>query len=215
VVSGGVLRRSYDRVAAEYAARVGGELAGKPADRALLDRLAATGGVLGDLGCGPGHVAAYLAGRGATVVGVDLSPGMLRHAAVPVAAGDLLALPLADGSLTAAVAFYSLIHLPPGTEVAALREIGRVLVPGGTLLVAVHAGEEVRHLDEWWGVPVSVDFRFFPVDRLTGWLAEAGFAVTAVLERDAYPDVEVATRRAYVTAVSAGRSGTRTGSGRP
>lgn len=204
MVPRGVLRASYDAVADAYAEQVGGELAGKPADRALLDALAAAvagGGVIGDLGCGPGHVAAHLRDRGARVVGFDLSPGMLRHAAVPVAAGDLLALPLADGSLAAAVAFYSLIHLPPGTEVAALAEIGRVLAPGGTLLASVHVGEEVRHLDEWWGVPVSVDFRFFPVPALTGWLAEAGFTVTGVRERDAYPGVEVATRRAYVTAV--------------
>lgn len=149
-------------------------------------------------------MAAYLREQGARVVGVDLSPGMLRHAAVPVAAGDLLALPLADGSLAAAVAFYSLIHLPAGTEVAALAEIRRVLAPGGTLLVAVHVGEEVRHLDDWWGVPVSVDFRFFPTAALTGWLADAGLTVTDARERDAYPGVEVATRRGYVTAVRAG-----------
>ncbi len=241
MVSRGVLRGSYDRVAGAYAAHVGGELAGKPLDRRLLDELAAevgavagtgggtadrtaigggltgeaaTGGgltgevpagaagVIGDLGCGPGHVAAYLGGRGARVVGIDLSPGMLRQAppGLPVAAGDLMALPLADGALAAAVAFYSLIHLPPGTEVAALAEVRRVLRPGGALLVAVHVGDEVRHLDEWWGVPVSVDFRFFGVGELTGWLAAAGFAVRAVEERDHYPGVEAETRRAYVTA---------------
>lgn len=197
------LRADYDRVAARYAAEVGGELAGKPADRALLDELAAgTDGWIGDLGCGPGHVAAHLADRGARVLGVDLSPGMLAQArpGLPVAAGDLRALPLAGGVLAAAVAFYSLIHLPVGAEVAALAEVRRVLVPGGTLLAAVHVGDEVRHLDEWWGEPVSVDFRFFPVDRLTGWVTAAGLRVDSVTERDSYPGVEVATRRAYVRA---------------
>jgi SAM-dependent methyltransferase len=206
------LRASYDRVARQYAEHIAGELAGKPADRRLLDELAArvpAGGLVGDLGCGPAHVAAYLAGRGARVVGVDLSPGMLGQAPpeVPVAAGDLRALPLAGGSLAAAVAFYSLIHLPPGTEVAALAEVRRVVAPGGLLLAAVHVGTEVRHLAEWWGEPVSVDFRFFEVGELTGWLAAAGWAVDDVAERDSYPGVEAATRRVYVRAVSAGSTG--------
>jgi SAM-dependent methyltransferase len=200
VVSGDLLRASYDRIAGAYAAHVRDELAGKPMDRALLDALG-TGGLIGDLGCGPGHVAAHLAAGGARVIGVDLSPGMLAHAGVPVAAGDLRALPLADGVLDAAVALYTLIHLPAGDEVRALREIRRVLRPGGTLLAAVHIGDEVVHRDEWWGEPVSVDFRFFPVERLVGWVEEAGLTVREVRERDPYPDVEVVTRRAYVTAV--------------
>jgi SAM-dependent methyltransferase len=217
LLSGG-LRASYDRVAPRYAAHVAGELAGKPTDRRLLDELAdRASGVVGDLGCGPGHVAAYLAERGVPVLGVDLSPGMLAQApaGLPVVAGDLRALPLAGGALSAAVAFYSLIHLPPGTEVAALTEIHRVLAPGGVLLAAVHVGTEVRHLDEWWGVPVSVDFRFFEVEELTGWLERAGLRVRDVVEREHYPGVEAVTRRAYVRAVRPGRPGTRRGSGRP
>ncbi|MFL6129490.1 MAG: class I SAM-dependent methyltransferase [Mycobacteriales bacterium] len=218
LLSGG-LRSSYDRVARAYAAHVAGELAGKPADRRLLDELAARagGGVVGDLGCGPGHVAAYLAERGVPVLGVDLSPGMLAQAprGLPVVAADLRALPLADGVLSAAAAFYSLIHLPPGTEVGTLAEVRRVVRPGGVLLAAVHIGTEVRHLDEWWGMPVSVDFRFFEVAELTGWLAEAGWAVEEVVEREHYPGVEVETSRAYAVAVRPGSGGTRRGSGRP
>ena len=65
-------RRSYDAVAARYSREIGGELAGKPADLALLDRAAAagSGGIVADVGCGPGQVGAYLAGRGARVVGI-------------------------------------------------------------------------------------------------------------------------------------------------
>ena len=69
---------SYDRVAERYAAEIAGELTHKPFDRGLLDALAelACGGPVADVGCGPGHVAAYLAGRGARTIGLDRSPGM-------------------------------------------------------------------------------------------------------------------------------------------
>src|SRR5437773_6198242 len=76
------VRASYDRVAAEYAERIAGELAGKPFDRALLDRFADQVRPLGpvcDVGCGPGHVTAYLHERGLDVFGVDLSPEMVAQ----------------------------------------------------------------------------------------------------------------------------------------
>ena len=100
----------YDDVADEYAEQFVDELAGKPFDRALLDWVAArcAGGVLADLGCGPGQVGRYV---GATV-GLDLSLPMLRHARFPLRVqGDLRALPFASGSLAGIVAFYCYIHL--------------------------------------------------------------------------------------------------------
>jgi hypothetical protein len=51
------VRRSYDAVAEEYAARLFGEIAEKPLDRALLAALleqAAPDAPIADLGCGPG-----------------------------------------------------------------------------------------------------------------------------------------------------------------
>lgn len=73
-------RRSYDTVAARYEQAISDELAVKPLDRALLAALAeqCAGGVVGDLGCGPGHVAAHLSAPGTNVAGVDLSPAWAR-----------------------------------------------------------------------------------------------------------------------------------------
>jgi SAM-dependent methyltransferase len=204
------VRASYDRVASEYARRIAGELANKPLDRALLDALAERvrgAGPVADLGCGPGHVARYLADRGADVFGLDLSPEMVArarglHPGIPFAVGDLAALDSADGAWAGAVAYYSLIHLPRDAVAAALREIARALRPGAPLLVAFHVGEETRHMDEWWGLPVNIDFIFFGVEEMSGWLREAGFVVEAVTEREPYPDVEAQTRRAYVLATT-------------
>lgn len=203
------VRESYDRVAGEYARRIAGELAHKPMDRAWLERFAARmagAGLVADLGCGPGHVAAFLAARGVDVVGIDLSPAMVEearalHPDVSFAVGDFTALDAEDGAWAGAVAYYSLIHLPRSAVVPALREIARVLRPGAPLLAAFHAGDETRHLDDWWGHPVRLDFRFFAAEEMAAWLTEAGFSVEETVERDPYPDVEAQTRRAYLVAM--------------
>jgi SAM-dependent methyltransferase len=201
------VRRSYDAVAEEYMAALGGELAYKPLDRALLSCVieqAGQGVPIADLGCGPGHVSAWLAAHGTAMVGIDLSPKMIaagrrEYPQVEFRQGDLLALPAADGEFAAAVALYSIIHLEPGELVACFRHIHRALRPSGLVLVAFHAGTELRHLDQWWGHHVDVDFRFFEPDAVAGAMQAAGLDVTMRLERTSYPQ-EVQTRRAYLLA---------------
>jgi SAM-dependent methyltransferase len=199
------VRRSYDVVAGKYAHAYGGELAGKPLDRALLSCLieqAGPGTPIADAGCGPGHVADWIAGHGRAAVGIDLSAGMVAAArrAYPVPEfreGDLLDLPARDGEFGAVVAFYSVIHLAPGELVPAFREICRVLRPGGRVLVSFHVGSEVRHLEQWWGQAVDIDFRFLEVADVAQAMERAGLSVEARLERASYPG-EVDTRRGYL-----------------
>ncbi len=135
---------AYDRVAADYAAAFAAELAAKPLDCELLDRFAAAvagRGPVWDVGCGPaGHVTRYLSDRGADVSGADLSPGVVQVASqrqpdLAFRVADMCALPAAAGSLAAAVAFYSVIHLPRDRIPVALAEFRRVLAAGGSLLI--------------------------------------------------------------------------------
>lgn len=201
------VRRSYDAVAERYLANIGGELAGKPLDRALLACLAEQApqdAPIGDLGCGPGHTAAWLAGQGAAAVGIDLSPAMIaigrrEYPKVEFREGDFLALPASDGEFGAVIAFYSIIHLEPAELGRAFTEMHRVLRPGGQVLLAFHIGTEVRHLDDWWDQPVDVNFRFFEPAHITEIMERAGIRVTARLERSWYPH-EAQTRRAYLLA---------------
>lgn len=202
-------RQSYDRVAEEYAAHIADELAGKPLDRALLACFAEMVGDLGtvaDLGCGPGHVAAYLHGLGVPVVGIDLSPEMVAVArrlspAISFEQGSMLALSAPDASWGGIVAFYSIIHLPPETRPQAFAEFFRVLKPGGLLFLAFHMGDERRHLDEWWGEDVSLDFWFLSPTQITEELRDVGFGIVMSLERQPYaPEVEHQSQRAYLFA---------------
>lgn len=203
--------QSYDRVAAEYAARIFDELRHKPFDRAILDRFAAIAGPLGpvcDLGCGPGQVARYLHDQGVASVGLDLSAEMAAQARrlspdIRFQQGTMLSLPFDDESLGGIAAFYSIIHIPRPELPAVFGEMWRVLRPDGAVLVAFHLGDEDRHLEEWWDVPVSLDFYFFQRLEIEQPLSGAGFRIVESLERDAYPDVEHPSRRAYILAQKA------------
>lgn len=93
-----------------------------------------------DVGCGEGRVSRDLAERGHRVIGIDVSPSMVAaaRAAHPdgrYIEGDARAIPLEDGVADLAIAFMSLMDMDdmPG----AIREIGRLLEPGGAFVVAV------------------------------------------------------------------------------
>ena len=199
---------SYDQVAVEYAEKFKDEMDDKPFDRDCLDRLAREAGDLGpicDLGCGPGQIARYLHRQGVDTLGVDLSPRMVAEAQrlnpeIPFHQGDMLSLPDPDHSWGGIAAFYCIIHIPREQVVDALREMKRVLKPGGVLLVTFHIGDEIKHLDEWWEKPVNLDFAFFQPAEMETWLKEAGYELEETIVREPNPAVEVATRRAYVFA---------------
>jgi 2-polyprenyl-3-methyl-5-hydroxy-6-metoxy-1,4-benzoquinol methylase len=77
------VRHVYEAIADEYAERFGDDLDENELDRsviaAAIERLAADAVVL-DVGCGPGQLAAHLAGRGRRALGLDLVPAMLQLA---------------------------------------------------------------------------------------------------------------------------------------
>ena len=205
------LVESYDRVAERYADRFFRELDGKPFDRDLLDRYGESlknRGRVCDLGCGPGHVAAYLRSRGVDVFGLDISPHMLEVAgrlnpSIPFLQGDMVALELPDMSLDGVVAFYSLIHLARSVVPTALAGINRVLAPCGSFLLAVHGGEGEVHADEVLGEAVALDATLFQPGEMTGYLEGAGFVVDEVFSRAPY-ESESQTQRIYVWATKAG-----------
>jgi SAM-dependent methyltransferase len=202
------IRESYDRLAEEYTRRIADELQHKPLDRELLDRFAKQTkgrGDVCDMGCGPGHVARYLRDAGASVFGLDLSPGMLEQAQklnpdIPFREGNMLSLDIPDGTLAGVVAFYAIVNIPRKSLPLVFREIWRVLQSRGLLLLAFHIGYEVLHEDELWGQKISMDFLLFQPSEIRLDLEKAGFNIEEIVEREPYPDVEYPSRRAYIFA---------------
>ena len=177
------VRSSYDAVAAEYADRLVDEMRGLPFETWLLDRVLshADGGPVVEVGSGPGHVTAYLADGGADALGIDLSPEMVaearrRFAHCSFEVGDLrrLSRPAASPAWAAVLGWYSLIHLAASELPDAIAALVRPLAPGGWLVLAVHAGAEVRHLDEWFGQEVDLDFVLHEPAALVALVEAAG-----------------------------------------
>lgn len=98
-----------------------------------------------ELGCGAAAGARWLATEGAAVVGLDLSAGMLRHARaaadqtgvpVPLVQADALALPFRAGSFDIVCTAFGAVPFVDDSD-AAMREVARVLRPGGRWVFSV------------------------------------------------------------------------------
>ncbi len=177
------VRSSYDAVAAAYADHLADELGVLPFERWLLDRVAAhaDGEPVVEVGTGPGHVAAYLADRGADALGIDLSPAMVTEArrrfpGSSFEVGDLrrLTRPARSAGWAAVLGWYSLVHLAPAELPDTVAALVRPLAPGGWLVLGLHAGAEVRHLDEWFDQQVDLDFVLHEPAFVLGVVEAAG-----------------------------------------
>jgi len=201
------IQSSYDTIAKEYADQFFNEMERKPFDRKMLDWLAEKvngRGLICDLGCGPGQIARYLNSQGVNVCGIDWSSEMVNYArqqnpSISFTQGDMMNLSeVADNTFGGIAAFYSIIHIPRTEVITALKEINRVLCPGGVLLLTFHIGKETIHIDEWWGKKISADFNYFETQEMRKYLCESGFAIDEAIERDPHPEVEFESRRAYI-----------------
>ena len=177
------VRSSYDAVAAAYADHLVDELAGLPFETWLLDRVLAhaDGQPVVEVGSGPGHVTAYLADGGADATGIDLSPAMVSEArhrfpGRSFEVGDLrrLTRPATSSGWAAVLGWYSLIHLAASELPDAVAALASPLAAGGWLVLGLHAGAEVRHLDEWFDHEVDLDFVLHDPAFVVGLVEAAG-----------------------------------------
>jgi SAM-dependent methyltransferase len=187
----------YDAVVADYVAFVGTELGNATEDAVDRSMLAAfvelvgfqRRGLIADLGCGPGRVAAFLAREGLDVIGLDVSSEMVAaaraaHAHVRFEQGQLDDLPFGDDGLAGAVCWYSIIHTPPDRLDDVLGEIARVVRAEGLVLVAFQAGTgQVVVNTDAYGSGISLTRYLHDADEVARRLDAAGFDVHACTRR--------------------------------
>ncbi|MEV7800627.1 class I SAM-dependent methyltransferase [Microbacterium foliorum] len=167
---------AYDARAAEYVELAGSIEQMDARDAAVIAAWRdATPGRLLDAGCGPGHWTELLGRDGREARGIDLSAEFIataksRHPGIAFEVGSFRDLPLEEGAVGGILAWYSLIHTPPVELPEIFVEFGRVLAPGGSILIGFFDGEP----REPFAHAVAPAF-FWSADALAELLADAGF----------------------------------------
>lgn len=186
-------RRFFNSIAPDWELLKQKIMGGFDLNGALLDMLPSCDTLL-DLGCGTGDFLELAGNCAKKSIGVDSSAKMLEIARQRFKTGDgrpelrlgeLEHLPLRDGEADCVVISMVLHHVPEPDAV--ITEIGRVLKPGGTLLVAElekHANEEMRKKfgDRWLG---------FSRREMSALLENHGFVLRADTVRALQPPLNV------------------------
>lgn len=172
-----LVQEGYDHLAETYASWEAESGGVKGAFTARVHELVPPGGWVLDLGCGTGEqVTRHLADR-FTVVGVDISPRSvaLARQRVPGASfivADMATVAFRACSFDAAIAFFSLIHVPRDEHLDLLRSVANWLRPGGHLLATMGAGAGGEGTDDFLGT--SMYWSNWGADRNVALVAAAG-----------------------------------------
>ena len=137
------------------------------------------GATVADVGTGTGRLLELLQTRARKVIGIDASPEMLSQARgrltasgardIDLRLGDMDHLPLEAAEVDCAIVNMALHHVPEPASV--LRELRRVLAPGGMLLI----GDFLPHDEEWMRETLADQWLGFAPSDLDHWLDQAGF----------------------------------------
>jgi len=208
------IRTSYDLVAERYANELADAMVVRPFERgmfvAFVELVQALGpGLVGDLGCGPGHVSKHLTTLGLEMFGVDISQAMIaqarrKHPAGRFRIASMLDLPVPTASWVGAVSLYATLHGDAQARARAHAEAARVIRSRGVYLHSFYvsapdqAPGSTYHLDSWFGYPVDLETYFVGIEDAARELDVAGFDIAAALVREPMSPDELPTRRCYM-----------------
>jgi SAM-dependent methyltransferase len=179
---------------------------------ALLELIGEPGRRTLDLACGEGRLSRVLAARGHALVGVEGSPALAaaaREAApeIEVLDADAAAIPLEDGAVDLVVCSMALLNFDDLG--AAVREIARVLEPGGRFcFTTVHPMTSLKGGDDYFaertyeetrtrgGLTMTFADRHRPLGAYAAALEGAGLLLQAL--REPVPDAEHIAREPSV-----------------
>jgi excisionase family DNA binding protein len=171
----------FDRVAPEWSKLRSGYYDADVVKRLLSSGLLKKDTVLVDLGAGDGYLARAVASSVDTVIAVDISGAMiseLRKKAVgegirniQTIVSDACDVPLEDNSVDIVCANMFLHHIEE--PVTVVREMSRILKPGGSVFLAdlaEHGNTELKEAmhDVWPG---------FSQKEISGWFGKCGFVI--------------------------------------
>jgi len=171
-----LVQRGYDVCAAAYEEARQGEA--NPELDWLIARLTDGARVL-DIGCGAGIPIARTLARRFHVTGIDISGEQIRRAQMNVPEGtfiqgDIMSVIFPPAGFDAAVAFYTLFHLPREEQPELLKRIYTWLKPGGYLLATVTSFAEAPYTeDDFFGV--TMYWSNYGLDDYKAILTEIGF----------------------------------------
>jgi ubiquinone/menaquinone biosynthesis C-methylase UbiE len=169
-------RDYFDQVAQQWDAMREGFFSATVREKALAVAGVQAGQVAADIGAGTGFITAGLVRNGLQVIAVDQSEAMLTEMrqkfagveGIDYRVGEAGNLPIADGAVDYAFANMYLHHVETPAE--AIREMVRILKPGGRLVITdldEHEFEFLRreHHDRWMG---------FKREQVEHWFLGAG-----------------------------------------
>ncbi|MFI8433212.1 class I SAM-dependent methyltransferase [Streptomyces sp. NPDC079020] len=116
----------------------------------VAERLGDVRGRVVDIGCGNGKFIQRLRQDrpDLSLLGLDIAPGILAGVPGPVAVADATRLPLAAGSVDAALALHMLYHVPDIPQ--AVRELARVVARDGLVVASTNSDRDKAELDDLW-----------------------------------------------------------------